>query len=1057
MNKNKTAAKVRALLSSLLALLLITSLYAQNASRTITGTVKDHNGAAIPGATVQVKNSQIVSATNTLGVFSLTIPANAKTLVITSIGMKPEEVSIGTSPVIEVTLEAAAQNLNEVVVIGYGTAKRANITSSISSVSAKDIKDLPVAGVDQAIQGKVAGVTVTNNSGQPGGGVNIKVRGVTTINSNDPLIVIDGVPFMSNTKSSSGYAGLGGSDGQTGNSVMATLNPGDIESIDVLKDASAQAIYGSLAANGVILITTKKGKSGEGKINYDVYVGQSRVANRLDLMNLREFAQYQNEVAPQLGLTPSDEFKDPSLLGRGTDWQEAMFRNGQVQNHQLSFSGSKDKTSYYLSLNYFDQTGILIGSDFKRYSTRFSLDHQLKKWMKVGVSANASRSEQNVTLADAAEGTIWWGAVQSPLIPVKNIDGTWGGGSSIGGFQYGQDNPVARSYYRGNKSVNSQVFGNVYGDIEFTKGLSLRNEISYSLGLNNNTAFQKAGNIGSTSLRSQLFDNRGNSYYYALRNYLNYNRTFSKHNISATVGHEAQYSYYEGISGKKVDLQNNILDLNSGSSDRTTWELGGGKSQWAMESYFARAGYTYDNKYSIQVSYRADGSSNFGPNNKWGYFPGASIAWTVSNEEFAQALRPAISYLKFRAGYGAVGNQNLPSGAQTPPYTSAVGFWTGPVGFGNSSYLNGITNPNLSWESVVTQNIGADLGFFDGRIDLTVDVYRKTTTNMLLFLTGPRLIGVGDQWDDLKAPIGNVGQMSNTGVDISLNTTNIQTKHFTWKSNIIYSQFKNKLDKMANSTAGLTGKLYYDNYTVTYTNPGFAVGSFFGLKTDGLFRTMDELNNSKPQFGYTVDETHTWLGDIRFKDVAGGANGKPDGIIDASDITYIGSPLPKFTYGFTNTFQFNNMDVSLFLQGSYGAKIFNFLRWQLEKMDNAYYNQLRTVTDRYTADNPNGRLPRFTNTNTNNVYMSDRYVEDGSYLRIQNFTVGYRLPQELTRKALINNARIYLSVQNLYTFSKYSGYDPEVGAFNNNIRLMNVDAGHYPNPRTFTGGINIEL
>lgn len=1057
MKTNKQMRITKPLMWFVFSLLLMSGLQAQEGGRRIvSGTVKDEEGNALPAVTVEVKETREVTTTDNLGFFTIGVDARGKNLLFSSVGFQPRELAIGNTSVVEVTLSFATQKMDEVVVIGYGTAKRANVSSSISSVSAKDIKDLPVAGVDQALQGKVAGVSVTNNSGQPGGGVNIKVRGVTTINANDPLIVIDGVPFMSNTRSSSGYAGLGGSDGQTGNSVMATLNPGDIESIDVLKDASAQAIYGSLAANGVILITTKKGKSGEGKVNYDVYMGQSRVPKKLDLMNLQEFARYQNEVAPLVGMTPSQEFANPSLLGKGTDWQEAMFRIGQIQNHQLSFSGGKDKTSYYLSLNYFDQSGILIGSDFKRYSMRFSLDHQLKKWLKVGLSSNASRSQQNVTLADAAEGTIWWGAVQSPLIPVKNLDGSWGGGSVIGGFQYGQDNPIARSHYRGNKSVGSQVFGNVYADVQFTKGLSLRNEVSYSLGLNNNSAFQRSGNIGNTSLRSQLFDNRGNSYYYALRNYLNYNKNAGRHSFSATVGHEAQYSYYEGLSGKKVDLQNNILDLNSGSSDRTTWELGGGKSQWAMESYFARASYTFDNKYSLNVSYRGDGSSNFGPNNKWGYFPGASFAWTVSNENFAEFLTPALSYLKVRLGYGAVGNQNLPSGAQNPPFTSAIGFWPGPVGFGNSSYLNGISNPNLSWESVVTSNVGIDGGLFNGRVDFAIDLYRKTTSDMLLFLTGPRLIGVGDQWDDLKAPIGNVGQMTNTGLDVSLNTTNIQRNNFTWKTNFIYSQFKNKLDKMANSTAGLTGRLYYDNYTVTYTNPGFPVGSFFGLVTDGLFRTQADLDNSLPQFGYGISETHTWLGDVRFKDVSG-ADGKPDDVIDASDITYIGSPLPKFTYGVTNTFQFNNFDVSLFIQGSYGAKIFNFLRWQLEKMDNPFYNQMRTVQDRYTADNTDGSLPRFTNTNTNNVYMSDRYVESGSYLRIQNFTVGYRIPQELTRKALINNARLYFSVQNLYTFSNYSGYDPEVGAFNNNIRLMNVDAGHYPNPRSFTAGINIEL
>jgi len=1044
----------RVIAATIVLLLLSTSLFAQK--RFVTGIISDQNNAPLSGATVTVKGEKEVTTTDANGAFRIAVSSDKAVLVVSYVGAKDIEIGTEGKTAVSASVEITDTKLSEVVVIGYGSKKRADISSSISSVSSKDLKDLPVAGIDQALQGKVAGVTVTNNSGQPGGGVSIKVRGVTTINSNDPLIVIDGVPFTSNTKNSSGFAGLGGSDGQTGNSVMATLNPGDIESVDILKDASAQAIYGSLAANGVVLITTKKGKTGEGRVNYDSYYGQQRVARRLDLMNLQEFAKYQNETAPLLGLTPSPELADPSKLGTGTDWQDAMFRTGQMQNHQLSFSGGKDKTNYYLSLNYFNQEGILIGSDFKRYSTRFSLDHQLKSWLKVGVSANGSRSIQNVTLADAAEGTIWWGAIQSPLIPVKNLDGTWGGGQVIGGVQYSQDNPIARSYYRGNKGVSSQIFGNIYADVQFLKNFSLRNEVSYSLGLNTNTAHQLAGNIGPTALRAQLFDSRGNSYYYAIRNYLNYNKYLGKHSISATAGHEAQYSYYEQISGKKVDLQNNILDLNSGSSDRTTWELGGGKSQWAMESYFARGQYTYDNRYTLSLTVRADGSSNFGPNNKWGYFPAASVGWTVTNEAFAQNWKSTVSNLKLRLGYGSVGNQNLPGGAQNPPYTSAIGFWPGPVGFGNSNYLNGIANPDLSWESVVTKNIGVDATLFNGIVDLSVDVYKKTTSDMLLFLTGPRLIGVGDQWDDLKAPIGNVGQMSNKGIDVSITTNNIRSKDFTWKTNIIFSHFSNKLDKMANSTAGLTGRVYYDNYTITYTNPGYAVGSFFGLMTDGLFRTQADLNASRPQFGYSVKPEETWLGDIRFKDVSG-PDGKPDGVIDASDITFIGSPLPKYTYGFTNTFSFKGFDASIFLQGSQGAKIFNFLRWQLEKMDNAFFNQMRSVLDRYTDANTGGSLPRFTNTNSNNVYMSDRYIENGSYLRIQNVTLGYRIPTRILSKAKITNVRFYMSIQNLHTFTDYKGYDPEIGAFNNNIRLMNVDMGHYPNPRSFTFGANIEL
>jgi len=1053
MKRTHTAGKLKVHLWFFIAFLLTNvQSYAQNpktGAQKISGKiVSEVSGAPVAGATIAVKGTRMAVVSNDKGEFSISVAPNEK-LVISYIGFAPKELKVASTKFLEVSLSEEYSKLNDVVVIGYGTSKKANVTSAISSLNAKDIKDLPVAGIDQAIQGKIAGVTVTNNSGQPGGGVSIKVRGVTTINSNDPLIVIDGVPFKTNTKSSSGYAGLGGADGQTGNSVMASLNPNDIESVDVLKDASAQAIYGSQAANGVILITTKKGKAGEGKVNYEAYYGQSQIPKKLDLMNLKEFAQYQNAVAA----TPSPEFADPSKLGRGTDWQDAMFKTGQVQNHQLSFSGGNDRTNYYLSLNYFNQTGTLIGSDFKRYTTRFNLDHQMKSWLKVGVSANGSKSIQNIALADAAPGAIWDLAILNPLVPVKNLDGSWGGGNAnlIPGLVSGIDNPVAMTQFRGNRSNTSQVFGNIYAEVKFLKDFSLRNEVSYSLGLSGKLAYQLAGNVGPRTLSSKLSDYRDDSYYYALRNYLNYNKYFGRHSITATVGHETQYSYYESINGTKLDLANNILDLNAGSSTQTGWELGGGKNEWAMESYFARATYAYDNRYALSASIRTDGSSNFGTNNKWGKFPGASFAWTVTNEKFAENIKSVVTNLKLRLGYGSVGNQNLPDGAPTPPYTSAVGFWPGGVGFGTSSYLNGIANPNLSWEAVVTKNAGVDLTLLNGRIDLSVDVYKKTTTKMLLFLTGPRLLGIGDQWDDLKAPIGNVGQMSNKGIDLSITSTNMVTGAFTWKTNLIFSAFSNKLDKMANSTSSLDGKVYFDNYTISHTTPGYAVGSFYGLRTDGLFRTAQELSASLPQFGYSVDEAHTWLGDIRFKDVNG------DKVIDANDITFIGSPLPKFTYGVTNTFQYGGFDLSVFVQGSYGAKIFNFLRWRLEKMDDPYFNQLRSVQNRYTATNTKSALPRFVSGQVNNIAMSDRYVEDGSYLRIQNITLGYRVPKNLIRKISVNNIRFYVSAQNLKTFTKYSGYDPEIGAFNNNIRLMNVDQGHYPNPRTFTVGANIEF
>ncbi len=1039
----------------LAAVMSTTMLFAQQ--RTVTGRVVDDNNAALPGASVVVKGTTIGTATDLNGNFTLPVPSDATTLVITFVGMDAKEVPITAGP-INVTLTMSAEEVDAVVVIGYGTIRRSEVTSAIASVKTEEIQDLVVTGVDQALQGKVAGLQVMNNSGQPGGGVSVRVRGITSINSNDPLIVIDGVPFTNNNVENTGYDGLGGSDGQTQNSFLATLNPNDIESIDVLKDASAQAIYGSQAANGVILITTKKGKAGDGKVTYEFSYGLQQVGRTLDVMNLREFAEYQNSVIAELGsgYTPTEEFADPSLLGEGTDWQDAIFRQGYTMDHQLGISGGKENTSYYFSAGYFDQKGILIGSDFKRYSTRFNLDSQVKKWLRAGISSNITRAIQNVTLADAAESTIWWATLQNPLIPVRNLDGTWAGNYTVGGYTYTADNPVATSNSRGNKGVNSQIFGNIYADVIFFEGLSLRNEFSYQLGLQNNMAFQYEANIGTRSLQAQLYDSRNNSYYYAVRNYLNYNKNLGKHKLAFTGGHEAQYSYWENMGGKKVDLQNNILDMNAGGTDKLTWDLTGGKGDWAMESYFARGNYTFDDRYSLSLSYRGDKSSNFGPNKKWGFFPGASVGWTVTNEKFAANWANVMNYMKIRLGAGAVGNQNLPGGAPNPPYTSNVNFWPGPTGFGqvgtaSTNFIAGIANPDLGWESVITYNGGIDFGFLNGKIDLTVDLYKKVTSNMLLFSTGPALLGIGDAWNDLKAPIGNVGQMTNTGIDISLVTRNISKPNFSWNTSFIFSHYKNVLDKLINESSSIDGKLYYDNYLITHTVPGYAVGTFWGLVTDGLFRTETDLANSFPQFGSAVSQNETWLGDVRYKDV------HKDQVIDSKDLTFIGSPIPDFTFGLTNTFRYRDLDLSIFLQGSYGAEIFNFMKWQLERMNNVYYNQSTAVMDRYTATNKDGALPRFTNTNTNNTAMSDRYVEDGSYLRIQNITLGYRLPGTVINRAQMSNLRLFVTVQNLYTFTNYTGYDPEVGSYNNSIRLMNVDAGHYPNPRTYMGGVSVEF
>lgn len=1037
-------------LPRVVAMLIVTLAFSIGYSqKQITGTVTDERQTPLPRATVSVKGARVATVTDANGRFTINVPENGKALIISFIGMQQQEIAIGDKTVLAISLSPSSSSMSDVVVIGYGTRRRAEVTSAISSINTKELKDMPVAGIDQALQGKIAGVTVTNNSGQPGGGVSVRVRGITSVNNNEPLYVIDGVPISATDANSIAFNMLGGGGGQTANSVLATLNPNDIESIDVLKDASAQAIYGSQAANGVIIINTKRGKAGEGKFNYDVYYGKQVSPKKLDMLNLREFARYQNEVAALTGITPSGEFANPDVLGEGTDWQEAIFQHGTVQNHQVSFSGGQNKTNYYFSGNYFNQTGIIIGSAFRRYSFRFNLDQQVKTWLRAGLAANATRSNQKLTLADEHDGTVTQALLQSPLIPVKNLDNSWGGpGTQVGGITYFQDNPVAKSQLRDVLSDKSKVFGSLYAEVSLGKYVTVRNEFAFDFNLTQNTAFQKQGMIGNTPAQSHLLEGRNNSLYYVLRNYANYNQTFGKvHQVSATLGHEAQTSRYDYINGERYNLATNeLVAINAGEAANQT--LGGGKGHWAMESYFARLGYTFGSRYSVNFSYRADASSVFGPNNKWGYFPAGSVGWTVTNEKFAQDL-PLINYMKLRFGVGAVGNQNAPSGAPSPPYTANVRFTTN--GFGAGSFPRNIANPDLKWESVVTQNAGIDLSILNKRLDITVDVYKKVTKDMLLFSSAPRFTGIGPDWNDVLAPIVNAGQMTNKGIDVSVTSYNINKKDLTWRTTVIFSHYKNRLDKLINESTSIDGSVVYSTIQLTRTVQGQPVGSYYGLVTNGIFRTDKDLASSLPQFNLQVAQNGTWLGDVRFADI------NNDGKIDDKDQTFIGSPHPKFTYGFTNSVQYKGFDASLFLQGSYGAKIFNYLRRGLEGMENVFQNQMATVNDRYTANNPQGTLPRFTTSNKNNTAVSDRWVEDGSYLRIQNISIGYNFPKELIKKAYMTNLRVYFSCQNIYTFTNYSGYDPEIGSFNRGIALMNVDNGHYPNPRSFTIGANVEF
>jgi TonB-linked SusC/RagA family outer membrane protein len=1038
---------LRAIWLLLFCLSTLSALAQNNQTRIITGTVYDETGIALPGVGVSIKSTKTGVSTNNDGKYTIVFPSTATTLVFTYIGMTVQEIVVGSATTLNVTLKSSATSLDNVVVIGYGSVKKSEVTSSISSISAQDIKDLPVSGVDQALQGKIAGVSVTTNGGQPGGGVSVRVRGITSVNGNEPLYVVDGVPLQTNRNTIS-QDQLGGMGGQTSQSPLASLNPSDILSVDILKDASAQAIYGSLGGNGVVLITTKRGKAGESKITYEGYYGVQEVQKKLKIMDLSQFAQYNNEVLREIAtvngnatFTPIGEFQNPSILGKGTDWQDEVFRRGIMQNHQLSFSGGNDKTTYYTSMNYFDQEGTILGSDFNRVSLRFNIDQQVKSWFKMGLSTNLTRSNQRISLTNGSDAIVTIATANSPASPVYGPDGGFATPVAVGGYTFGNvRNPIALALAREVRNIQVKGYGNIYGEVNFTKNLSYRAEVNFDYTVGDNSAFQPY--IDNILTPSRLVEQRSTNLYLVIRNLINYNQTFGKHNVSALLGHETQRGSYDQLDAGRSNLTQNIPAIGAGGEAGQS--LGSYLSDSAMESYFARTGYTYNDKYALNLSIRRDGSSAFGSGKKLGYFPAGSVGWTVTNEDFAKNIK-FLNYLKIRAGVGAVGNQNSP---QANAYVTRVRL-VSTAPFGQGGIPQNVGNPYLAWESLITYNGGVDMGFFNKKLEVTLDVYKKETSNMILTSSLPVFTGIGTQYNDIQAPVVNAGNMVNKGFDIGITSYNMSGKNFDWKTNVVFSRYKNILNSLNSETSTLLRYVEYGNAVLlTRTVPGRSVGGFYGFLQDGLFKSMDELNNSADQ-GLAIAPNGTWLGDIRYKDL------NADGVINDQDLTYIGDPNPDFTFGITNTFKYKNIDLSVFLQGSYGNDVLNYTKRTTEALNNVYNNQLTTVINRYTESNTTGNVPRYNQWHNNNFRVSDRFVEDGSYIRLQNITLGYNISPKLLSKVKIANARLFVSGQNLHTFTKYTGYDPELGAFNGGATFFNIDNGNYPNPRTYTFGANI--
>ncbi len=1055
-------------------------------SKKITGTVVDSQGPII-GASVVVKGTSNGIATDFDGNFTLNVN-QGQTLVISYIGYLTKEVKIDGRSHYDITLSEDNALLDEVVVVGYGTMKKSDLAGASATMDEKAIKGANITNIDQSFQGRVTGVTAVQTSGAPGSSSSIRVRGQATINAGaEPLYVIDGVIVQSTGNSGASY-GLGdalGNGSVSTVSPLSTINPADIVSMEILKDASATAIYGAQGANGVVLITTKRGKAGEAKFTYDGSVSISRQNKRLDLLNLREFAEFYNDMAAQGEISQPDEtYSDPSILGKGTNWQDAIFRTAWQHQHQVSAQGGTDAIKYYISGGFMNQQGTIIGSNFKRFSTRVNLDAQLKKWLKLGLNVSFTSTNEDLKLADSDEGIINYSLTTPPDIQIYDVDGNYSHVSKEG---FTSPNPIALAMMDQILLDRKKLNGSVFADITPIKHLTWHAEVGFDIGSSKGETYEPKVNLGTWSRgTNQSRVQKNSNTYWALKNYVTYSNTFGKHSISAMVGQEAWESKYDYASVFNTNLPNDLVHNPAlGSGDP---QIGYGFGSSSMASFFTRETYNFDDRYLATYTYRYDGSSNFGPNKRWAGFHSLAAAWRFTNEKFMKNVK-WLSNGKLRIGWGQTGNSNI-GGYRWGSAMSVMA-----TGLGTSYRPANLKNLDIKWETQEQWNIGLDLGFFNGRVNLTVDWYKKMSKDMLMQLTLPSIMGTsGNGSSALAAPYGNYGDIENTGLEIALNTRPIETKNFTWQSDFQISFNKNKLKSLSGSTA----LLGYGQWTdvVTRSTPGESLYNFYGYEVEGVYQSFEDLLNSpvntlQQNNPYTVTEnadgtkTYAWstdptkynpknttyVGDIKYKDVNG------DGIIDENDKTNIGSPLPDFTFGWNNTFTYKNFDLNIFINGSVGNKVGNYMKMKLTHMNSPWSNQLVDVKNRTRLQPANGVYSDYWYNDISNVVTtgvsgtpraaindpndndawSSRYIENGSYLRLKALTLGYTFDQKLIRKWGLTNLRLTFNITNLFTITGYDGYDPEIGVSTASNNVYGLDNGRYPSPTTYTLGMNVSF
>lgn len=1045
-------AKLKQLLVIVLLGLVTVPMYGQ--TKTVTGVVKsESDGEPLVGATVKVKESNTGGTTDLDGRYSIQA-SRGQTLVVSYIGYRSKEVKVEGSTRIDVQLQEDSEILDEVIVVGYGTMKRSDLTGSVVSVTGDDLKKSVITSLDQALQGRAAGVQVTQNSGMPGGGISVSIRGINSLNGNEPLYVIDGVAISGNNDSNS--------------SVLSSINPADIVSMEILKDASATAIYGSRASNGVVLITTRQGEAGKTKISYEGYYALQQLPKKLETLSLPEYAVYQNLRAATIGFGEREEFKDPLLLGPGTDWQDEIFRTAPMHNHQINISGGSQNMKYSLSGGYLQQDGIVFGSDFERFSIRVNIDNDINKWLTTGLRASVARTQQ--TNRVDGSGAIYNALNQLPEVPARNPDGSFGMQSEN---MYGTyfSNPLSDLIQNENYSRSTQVYVNAFADVKLWKGLVFRAEYATNFNYDTDYRFTPSYDYEHFKQQSSASRSASNGSNWALKTYLTYNNNFGKHSLSAMLGHEAHENNYEYLNGSRTNfLFNSVHELDAG--DATTAKASSSRGSSAIESYFGRLNYNYDDRYLLTATLRADGSSSFAKESRWGWFPSVALAWKINNEAFLKDVE-AINSLKLRLGWGVVGNQWAGSYAYGVTMASAASIW------GTGFYAGNYPNRELKWEQTNSYNVGLEFALFDNRVEFIADAYYKKTDNLLMQASLPTYVS-----GLISAPWVNAGAMTNKGVEFTLNTHNIRTRDFIWTSGLTFSINHNEVTKLYSESSAISG--INGSETLTYTMIGEPVGQFYGYKVIGMFKEesdfykkgvdgnflLDEAGNPikvaipKDQ---TIGKSNIWVGDYIYEDR------NNDGVIDEKDRTFLGNPAPKFTFGFNNYLSYKGFDLNIFLNGSVGNKAINLIRRTFtDPIRNS--NLLKEATDIaqiamhdpevgdevlsnvYIVNADQAKVQRITTSSANdNNRLSNRFVEDASYLRVKNISLGYTFPQKWLRRLQIDHLRLYVNIQNLWTITGYKGYDPEVGALNYNVLLRGVDDARYPSQRIYTFGLNFSF